>query len=545
MLWKERVAVKIAVCKNGHIGGFHIPIRQKSKKSCPRCKAGILTNCERCDYPIGKRVGVYYMAPVAERDLERPRHCSKCGRDFPWSRGNKHKKWHLGCRAWFRRHIKFKVMYMTSTLASIIVGLFNSICIVASRDGKVCNRADIVRIGVEGYKVSVKSKKCTHWMNMEHDERGWMCDCPEFSDRALWCRHVWSVKFTQRIRRVAQRCGLDGNMKDHGKEIEKIRVAEHKSSSMRNMKTREFRAEIIKRLHHAWDQYCLWEEYSNYEIEQAARIVDKNPAMAMYHAQQAMEKQIKAAMVYYAAFDDSFDPKDHRHDIFANRLGKEFNRLLNRDDCRNELKNITLGICVKPAKSAVLRYIEETPSLIAYGVGIDLGTELTNIHETLDPKRYYEYICEQLCPLQFQPSEILGPMRNYRSQTSWSEVEFKDNIEDLASAWEIRKVKTMYDFLDDMWTWRYYALYVHEDARYPSEFMPTYHQKKDMVKRWIFEAGFMISELQQRIRYYYSQDTYRDGDYGRRNMGYILDHGWYEEQVNRLVGNSYVHFQNP
>ncbi len=343
-----------------------------------------------------------------------------------------------------------------------------------------------------------------------------------------------------------QRDGPDGNVRDHGRESEKGGVADDKSlASMRNMKTREFKAEIIKRLHHAWGWHCVWEQYSNYDIEQAARIVDKSPAIAMYHAQQAMEKEIKAIMVYYAAFDDSFNPKDYRHDIFTNKLGRQFNRLLNRDEHRNELKNITLGICVNPAKSAVLEYIKETPSLIANGIGMDVWTELANIHETLDPERYYEYICKQLRPLQFQPSEILGPMRNYRSAISWSEVEFKDNIEDLLSTWEIRKVKTMYDFLDDVWTWRYYALYVHEDARYPSEFTPTYYQKKDMVKKWIFEAGFMISKLQQRIRYYYSQDTYRDGDHGRRNMGYIRDQYWYEEQINRLNGNSYVRFQNP
>jgi len=172
----------------------------------------------------------------------------------------------------------------------------------------------------------------------------------------------------------------------------------------------------------------------------------------------------------------------------------------------------------------------ETPSLVAYGIDIDEASAPLEM-ENLTLERHYEYLRGSLSPMSYRPGELRCPTREYVSVAQWGRLDYRGGAERFALQWDVDATKILNEFASGAWKWRYYALCVHEDARYPSGFDPVYRQNADIVKKWVFEAGYMTAHLQNQVRAYYAIHTYTEGDHLSRRMGTVRDLSWYKSQL--------------
>jgi len=380
--------------------------------------------------------------------------------------------------------------------------------------------------GDGGYRITVASSGVR--ASMELVESGWICDCPDFGGDAARCGHVWTAVILGRARPLARRLGLSGEIRGHVEKKTATAAAVERAVGGAISDPARFEEAARARIDSAWAQCLEWERSSNMDIRLAADMAEGDPGQAMYHAQQAMEKQIKALRLYCAAFDDGFSLRKLGHKIFVLEHDREFAGLLDRH--RLELKEMTMGVHHARSKSKLLGYMGDTPSLVAYGIDIDEASAPLEM-ENLTLERHYEYLRGSLSPMSYRPGELRCPTREYVSVAQWGRLDYRGGAERFALQWDVDATKILNEFASGAWKWRYYALCVHEDARYPSGFDPVYRQNADIVKKWVFEAGYMTAHLQNQVRAYYAIHTYTEGDHLSRRMGTVRDLSWYKSQL--------------
>lgn len=528
---KQGVEMKIEVCEYGRIQSFYVPVEAKpEKRKCPACGSPTLAACPKCGGPLGRRIGSGFAPMVWGRDLEAPPHCPRCGTAMPWHLKRGRGAERLGLlRPLVRRHVKFKVAYAARIASNFSKGLLGAASVLA---GRMSGTATSVRRLLDDH-CEVETGSTT--ASMAHVGSRWLCDCPDFVGDAARCKHAWTITLLAKIRPLAHRLGARGDLRgaadrpDRRSAVIRDTMREFAASPAR------FEEEALARIASAWERCLEWESSSNRDMGLSADMADTDPELAMYFAQQAAEKQIKAVEVYFAAFDDRFSPKYLRHDIFADQRGKDFLGLL--DGHRLELQKMTMGILTDPSKSGVIRYMGKSPSLVAYGPDLDDNSALTGPPEKLTLDWCYKYLQRSLRPLPYQPRELRCPMRECVSCEPWGRLDYGRGAETFSSQWSIDAGKIMDGFILGSWRWRYYALYIHRDARYPSEFSLAYRKSADIVKRWIFEAGLITCDLQNTMRMCHARHTYKEGDYRSRRMEPVRDRSWYENQIWLLTGN--------
>jgi len=534
-LWFEEqgVEMKIEACEYGHIQNFYVPVKKRlEERRCPVCGSPTLADCPKCGEAIGKRVGSGFAPIVWERDLRTPPHCPRCGTAMPWRRRRGRGAERLGtARSLVRRNVKFKASYAARVVSGFAAGLFVAMCVLAGRRTKATS--SIKTLGDGQYRITVGSKKT--FAVMELIMSRWVCDCPDFTGDAARCRHVWAVMLLDRLRPLARKLGAVGDLDRVAGEKTEAAAAIERSMKKASRSPETFEREALARIGSAWRRYLEWEYRSNQNMELSAEATEKDPELAMYHAQQAMETQIKAMWVYCSAFDDGFRPRDLNHDIFAWQLGEQFTKLLRSH--QNELKEMTMGISASPTRSGIVKYLGNSPPLVAYGTDLDDDTALSNSPEKFTLEWYHSYLQRRLRPLWYRPSELKCPTHVYVSHEEYGRLSYDSGLETFTTQWTVDAGKLLADFLSGGWTWRYYALYVHETARYPSEFSNVYRQNVDAVRKWVFEAGFMTSSMQNDARMFYARHTHREGDARNRCVGVVRDHSWYRNQIWLLTGN--------
>jgi hypothetical protein len=75
------------ICENGHVVTATAQGTSNQKPEfCPVCGAKALTACPACQGPIGVKVQPLQRITgvLGLTEQERPRHCAKCGKAFPW-----------------------------------------------------------------------------------------------------------------------------------------------------------------------------------------------------------------------------------------------------------------------------------------------------------------------------------------------------------------------------------------------------------------------------------------------------------------------------
>lgn len=526
MCTEDGVEMKVEVCQKGHVQCFYVPARRASRGArCPACGLPTLSDCPGCGSPIGRRVGCEFVAYVWERDLRVPRHCRACGRAYPWAvKGNRAAGARGAIRTGIHRHLVFKAARAARLSSSLAAGLAGAVCVLAGRASRTV--ADMEADGHGGYRIAVKPSK--FWGHMKNVESGWICDCPDFEGGEARCAHVWAVVLLGRVRPLARRLGLPCEIRGPTEKKTETVIAIERAAGDAAASPAGLEEAALARINSAWKGYLEWERSSNIDMDLSIGMAEDELGRAMHHAQQATEKQIKALLLYCAAFDDGFSPRELHHDIFVGRLDREFRGLLNKH--RTELKELTMGVKNDRSKSKILGYMGDTPSLVAHGIDIDEGSAPMQM-ENFTLEGHYKYLQASLAPMQYQPHELRCPTRECVSTAQYDRLDYSGGTERLARQWDIDTTKILNEFMSGAWKWRYYALYVHEDARYPSEFDPVYRKNEDIVKKWVFEAGFMTAHLQNQVRAYYAIHTYREGDYLNRRMGTVRDVSWYERQL--------------
>lgn len=517
--------MKVELCRKGHVQCFYVPVAKVRRGKCPACASPTMADCSSCGVPIGRRVGCQFVSYVWEQDLRVPRRCAGCARAFPWATGKDRPAEALGdARAWARRHLAFKAAHAARTASGFAAGLASAACVLAGRASGPA--ASMEANGDGGYRITVASSGVR--ASMELVESGWICDCPDFGGDAARCGHVWTAVILGRARPLARRLGLSGEIRGHVEKKTATAAAVERAVGGAISDPARFEEAARARIDSAWAQCLEWERSSNMDIRLAADMAEGDPGQAMYHAQQAMEKQIKALRLYCAAFDDGFSLRKLGHKIFVLEHDREFAGLLDRH--RLELKEMTMGVHHARSKSKLLGYMGDTPSLVAYGIDIDEASAPLEM-ENLTLERHYEYLRGSLSPMSYRPGELRCPTREYVSVAQWGRLDYRGGAERFALQWDVDATKILNEFASGAWKWRYYALCVHEDARYPSGFDPVYRQNADIVKKWVFEAGYMTAHLQNQVRAYYAIHTYTEGDHLSRRMGTVRDLSWYKSQL--------------
>ena len=245
-----------------------------------------------------------------------------------------------------------------------------------------------------------------------------------------------------------------------------------------------------------WGRYCLWERFACIDLDLANKAMNRHPFLGMYHAQQAVEKQIKAIKVYCSTFSDNYVPKKSGHDIFVQRTDKSLHELLSNANTRDELRKMTLGIVTQPSKSKVLEYVHKNPALLDRGLYVGNGRTDKGAVGTYDPRGYYEHLLRAIGP---RKDRDVTPMLKTGSRANSIVGNVKD-ADDLRRIWagEVTRIESC--FGENSWRWRYIALFLHEEARYPADYTPIYLKKRDSVKMWIDEAGCMTRDLHDYVR---------------------------------------------
>ena len=270
-----------------------------------------------------------------------------------------------------------------------------------------------------------------------------------------------------------------------------------------------------------WKTYCLWTQFSNDEFDTAVHIMDNNPSLGIYHAQQAVEKQFKGIFAYCATFDDQpFNPRSYSHIIFTRYVyNTDLAPLFDSSQpYRAALKKITLGIDDTRTKDTIVQYIDQHPQMISEAVGIDINEYFEESELPHTTEEYYEYIRNQIRPSNNKPN-FNYTMNDVMSYAYTTRFLYIDNERDFARQWHMSCLKLMEESVNGSWIWRYLALYLHEDARFPSQFTPNYFQNVDAVKRWISDAGYMTYQLQDTAYTHFASHICQNGDYGIRNLG--------------------------
>lgn len=519
--------MKVEVCRKGHAQCFYVPAgRTSAGARCPVCGEPTLADCPSCGAPIGRRVGCEFVAYVWKQDLRLPQHCTACGRALPWAAGEDRAAGARGAiRAGIRRHLEFRAAYAARAVSGFTAGLAGAACALAGRVSgpAACMEPD----GDGGYRITVASSVVRAAMGTT--ESGWVCDCPCFEGDAARCGHVWTAVLLGRARPLACRLGLPCEVRGPVEKRAETAATIERAVGDAVLDPAKFEDAALARIKSAWEGYLEWERFSNRDMDLSVGMTEADPGRAMHHAQQAVEKQIKALRLYGAAFNDKFSPRRLQHDIFVGKGDGEFRALLNKFG--HELKELTMGIRDKSSRSRLMAYMGDSPSLVAYGVDIDEASAPMQM-ENLTLERHYAYLQASLAPRQYQPRELGCPTREYVSTVHQDRLDYRGGAERLAAQWDVDTTNMLGEFMSGAWKWRYYALYVHEGARYPSEFDPTYAQNADTVKKWVFEAGYMTCCLQDEARAYYAAHTYEEGDYLSRRMGTVRDVSWYEKQLS-------------
>lgn len=530
---KQGVEMKIEVCEYGHIQSFYVPVEERREaRKCLVCGSSTMVACPKCGGPLGRRVGSGFAPMVWESDLTPPLHCLGCGATMPWRLKRGRGAERLGAaRALVRRHVKFKAAYAARITSNFATGLLGATSVLA---GRMSRTASSTRALLDDHCV-VDVGSTTASMDIVGSK--WICDCPDFVGDAARCRHAWTITLLGKIRPLGRRLGATGELLGATDKPDSRSAVIRKTMRGFAASPERFEEEALVRIGSAWRRCLEWESSSNRDIELSAGMADADPEFAMYLAQQAVEKQIKSMEVYFAAFDDAFSPKSLRHDIFADGFGKDFLELL--DEHCLEIQKMTMGIMTDPSKSGVIRHMGKTPSLLANGPDIDDNSALSGPPEKLTLEWCYKYIQRRLRPLQYQPRELRCPRRECVSDAPWGRFDYGRGVDAFSSQWSTDAGKYMDDFILGSWRWRYYALYVHKEARYPSEFSPVYRQNACIAKRWIFEAGFMTSSLQDAMRKCYAIHTYEEGDRFSRRLEPVRDRSWYGNQIWLLTGNEH------
>jgi len=520
------VEMKVEVCEKGHVQCFYVPARKRRGGRCPACASATMADCPACGAPIGRRVGCEIVAFVWRQDLRVPRHCARCGRDLPWEARRGRGGALAEARAWARRHLVFRATRAALAASGLMAGLASATCALAGRAHGPAT--DMEAAGDGSYRITVRTSRVR--ASMELVGSGWICDCPGFEGGAARCGHVWTAVLLGMARPLACRLGLPREIRGPAGKKTGTAAAMEQALGDAVLDPARFEEAALARINSAWEAYLEWERFANRDMELSVGMAEDDPGRAMHHAQQAMEKQIKALMVYCAAFDGKFSTRKLRHDIFMDEHDKDFKTLLNNFGL--ELKELTMGIRNERSKSRIMGYIGTTPSLVAYGIDIDEESAPLEM-EKLTLERHYRYLQASLSPPRHRPHELECPTREYVSCSEQARLDYGRGVETVARQWDIDSVKIMNEFASGAWKWRHYALYVHEDARYPSEFDPAYSQNADIVRGWVFEAGRMTAHLQSQARWYYATHTHKGGNRLRRHMGTVRDVSWYENQLER------------
>jgi len=517
------VEAKVEVCGRGHVQCFYVPAGKRRKGKCPACASPTMADCPSCGAPVGRRVGCELWPYVWERDLRIPQHCTGCGRDLPWAMG--------GCRAAetavaarARRRLKHRAARVARTASGFTAGLAAAMCVLAGRASGPA--AGMEADGDGRYRIMAgQPDPLAYVMPMGS---GWVCDCPDFEGGVARCGHAWTAAFLERARPLARRLGLPGEIRGPGRKKTETAAAVELAVGGAASDPARLEEAALARISSAWKGYLEWERFSNRDMELSIGLAGEDPGRAMHHAQQAMEKQIKALRLYCAAFDDNFSVRELKHDLFVKKSDRKFKMLLNKFG--TELKELTMGISKEQSKHRVVGYMGSMPSLVAYGIDIDEASAPLEF-ENLTLEGHYRYLQKSLSPMLYRPLELRCPTREYVSVAQWGSLDYRGGAEGLAAQWDVGTAKILNEFLSGAWKWRYYALYVHRDARYPSEFDPVYARHADTVKKWVFEAGLMTAHMQNQVRSYYTIHTYREGDYLNRRIGPVRDDSWYDDQL--------------